>query len=205
MISPITAGITFGLSAGLTPGPLLTFVITQTLRHGPREGIKVAAVPLITDLPIIALCLLVLSRVAGLDPLLGTLSLAGGLFVFYLAWDSFRTTPLEISADRRTAGSIKKGILINALNPHPYLFWVTVGGPIIVGARQEALSAAVAFVLFFYLLLVGAKVILALMVARSRNFLSSRGYLWSMRALGGLLTLFGFLLLKEGYRLVFGG
>ena len=104
MISPITAGITFGLSAGLTPGPLLTFVITQTLRHGPREGIKVAAVPLITDLPIIALCLLVLSRVAGLDPLLGTLSLAGGLFVFYLAWDSFRTTPLEISADWRTAG-----------------------------------------------------------------------------------------------------
>ena len=47
-------GVVFGLAAGLMPGPLLALVIQQTLRHGPGEGIKVAAAPLLTDLPIVA-------------------------------------------------------------------------------------------------------------------------------------------------------
>ncbi len=61
-LSSLAAGTVFGLSAGFAPGPLLTLVITQTLRHDIREGVKVAMAPLITDLPIILLSLLVLSR-----------------------------------------------------------------------------------------------------------------------------------------------
>jgi hypothetical protein len=46
-------GIIFGLSAGLAPGPLLMLVISDTLRHGIKAGVKVALAPVITDLPII--------------------------------------------------------------------------------------------------------------------------------------------------------
>jgi threonine/homoserine/homoserine lactone efflux protein len=40
---------------------LLTLVLTQTLRHGPREGIKVAFSPLLTDGPVLVASILALS------------------------------------------------------------------------------------------------------------------------------------------------
>ncbi len=38
----LISGLVFGLSGGLTPGPLLALIITQSLRYGPREGIRIA-------------------------------------------------------------------------------------------------------------------------------------------------------------------
>ena len=61
MIGLISAGLVYGLSAGFSPGPLMALVISQTLKHGIREGAKVAMAPLITDLPIILVSLLVLT------------------------------------------------------------------------------------------------------------------------------------------------
>ena len=58
----IMLGATLGLSAGISPGPLLTLVISESLKHGPGGGIKVALSPLITDLPIILASLLILAR-----------------------------------------------------------------------------------------------------------------------------------------------
>ena len=47
------AGLVLGLSGGLVPGPLLTLVASETLRHGAAAGIRVALAPLLTDAPII--------------------------------------------------------------------------------------------------------------------------------------------------------
>ena len=41
-----------GLSAGLSPGPLLTLVISETLRSSARGGIKVALITTATGLAI---------------------------------------------------------------------------------------------------------------------------------------------------------
>ena len=56
------SGVVFGLSAGLSPGPLLTLVISETLKHNAKEGIKVSIAPILTDLPIVMITILVLSR-----------------------------------------------------------------------------------------------------------------------------------------------
>ena len=65
-ISFLASGVVFGLSAGLSPGPLLTLVISETLKHGTRSGIKVALAPLITDTPIVMLAITVVSQVSDL-------------------------------------------------------------------------------------------------------------------------------------------
>jgi threonine/homoserine/homoserine lactone efflux protein len=65
-------------------------VLAQTLRHGPREGCKIALTPLVTDAPIIALALALAAKMAQLRLLLGIVSIAGGAFVLYLAWEGFR-------------------------------------------------------------------------------------------------------------------
>ncbi len=47
----ILTGTVLGITAGISPGPLLMLVISQTIRFGHREGIKVSLTPLITDAP----------------------------------------------------------------------------------------------------------------------------------------------------------
>ncbi len=42
MQTSLTIGIVLGLAAGLAPGPLLALTITQSLKYGIVEGVKVA-------------------------------------------------------------------------------------------------------------------------------------------------------------------
>ncbi|MFC1489101.1 LysE family translocator [Thermodesulfobacteriota bacterium] len=200
MIYALTAGMVLGLSAGLAPGPLLTLVITQTLKHNIKEGLKVAIAPLITDLPIILVSLFVLTRLADFDLALGLISLCGGLYVLYLAFESVRTGPVSVEVPEDPPKSLMKGVLINVLNPHPYLFWITVGTPFILKIRQDGLIAPLLFVLSFYALLLGSKVFLALVAGKSRAFLTGRGYIYVMRVLGGLLAVFAVFLLKDAFK-----
>jgi len=202
MFSSLLAGSILGLSSGLAPGPLLTLVITQTLKHGMREGIKVALAPLITDSFIIAASLVVLSRFAGFERILGAISFAGGLYVLYLAYECMQTGPVNFEAPKGQPHSVKKGTLINALNPHPYLFWITVGSPLLLRFGSESVVAPLVFISCFYALLVGSKVLLALLVGKYRTFLTGKRYIHAMRILGGVLAIFALLLLKDALGLL---
>jgi MFS family permease len=55
MITALLIGISYGFAAGVSAGPLLGLVITQTLQGGWRAGNLVALAPLLSDLPIILL------------------------------------------------------------------------------------------------------------------------------------------------------
>jgi len=202
MIASISAGIVLGLSAGFSPGPLLTLVIYQTLRHSIKEGVKVALAPLITDLPIILISTSVLARLANFRTILGIISLIGGLFVMYLAYKSFRTSRLDINVQEAEPQSLRKAAVVNALNPQPYLFWFSVGAPTIIKTWEENLFAALAFVIGFYACLVGSKVFVASLVSKSRQFFIGKTYVYLMRVLGTLLLIFALLLFRDGLDLL---
>lgn len=200
----LAAGALFGLSAGLSPGPLLALVISQTLRHGPRDGARVAMAPFITDLPIVVLCTLaVLTMTAAAPAAIGVIALAGAVMVAWLALDTWRATPpgeLPSGAPVPAARSWTRGALVNALSPHPWLFWLLVGSPaLIVAWRNGGAPAAAAFLAGFYGCLVGAKVAVALLVARARGHVVGRGYRCVMRALAVLLLAFALGLGYEGF------
>jgi len=201
IMDTLAIGIVLGLSAGLTPGPLLALVISQTLRHNVKEGLKVALAPLITDLPIILVTLYAFMQLAHFKMVLGIISFIGGLFILYLSYESLQTKPLEIGLEPTAPKSLRKGALVNALSPHPYLFWCSVGAPTMVKAQQQSSLGAMAFLAGFYLFLVGAKVATALVVSRSRTFLAGKTYLFTMRILGVLLFVFAMLLFRDGLRL----
>jgi threonine/homoserine/homoserine lactone efflux protein len=200
MLSALVTGILLGLSAGLAPGPLLALLLTQTLQHGPREGCKIALAPLITDLPIILLTLLLASAAPQFEAALGLLSLAGGAFVLWLAVASWRAPRFDATAPIASAQSWRKGILVNLLNPHPWLFWFTVGAATLAKALANSWLAAALFVASFYTCLVGSKVVLAVSAGRSRAFLTGRLYQWVLRLLGVLMAVFALLLLRDGLK-----
>jgi hypothetical protein len=112
---------------------------------------------------IILVALVVAAKLAELRPLLGIVSLAGGAYVLYLAWDSFRPVRVVPEASPEPPRSWFKGIFTNLLSPHPWLFWLTIGAAILAEALAQSWLVAVAFLFGFYLLLVGSKVLVALM------------------------------------------
>ena len=194
MIASLIMGIVLGLSAGLSPGPFLALVISHSLEHGSREGVKVSLAPLITDVPIILVSTLLLAQLASSHIFLGVITLAGGFFLSYLAYESFRTTGIDLNTPHSEPKSLRKGILVNFLNPHPYLFWLTVGSPIIIKRWAEGPFTVIGFLAGFYGCLVGSKAIIAVLVGRSRHFLTGKPYVYIMRVLGALLLLFALLL-----------
>lgn len=201
MTTLLSSAVVYGLSAGFSPGPLLALVISQTLRYGVREGVKASMAPLITDLPIILVSVLILRSLSESRFILGCISMAGGLFVTYLAYECFRTVRLEMADLDEGPQSLGKGVAVNALNPHPYLFWLTVGGPSVIRAWADNPLWAVAFVAVFSASIVGSKVMVAAMVAQSRHVLSGKGYGIVMRVLGLMLLFFAVLLFKDGAEL----
>ncbi len=202
MIHYVTIGTVLGLSAGLAPGPLLTLVISETIMHDIRAGIKVALAPLVTDLPIIVLTVFILSRLSGFHDILGVISLVGGLLVLVMGIQGIKTKGVDIDIQKTGSRSLAKGILVNILSPHPYLFWLSVGAPTMTRAKDLHVFAAAAFVISFYFLLVGSKVLLAVLVGKSKTFLKGRVYIYTMKFLGLALCVLAAFLFKDGLSLL---
>lgn len=196
----LVAGLVFGLSGGVSPGPLLTLVVSETLNHGIGAGVRVAAAPLITDLPIVGLVLLVLSRLTDVEPVLGAVSLAGAAFLAVLGAHGVMFRGVDLEEGETVSRSLAKGVTTNFLNPNPYLFWSTIGGPMVVRTAERGLLIAGTFVAVFYLMLVGSKVVVAVAVGRSRGLLHSSAFVWLNRGLGAVLLLFAVVFLRDGLR-----
>lgn len=200
MLANLITGITLGFSAGMNPGPLTSLVITSTLEGGFRSGLRIAAAPLLTDLPIILISTLLVRAL----PLWAeiALSIAGGC---YLAWLGYKTIsrarhalpPEPGVVVTSTRVDLQRGVMVNLLSPNPWIFWMTVGAPILLTAMQQNWGAALAFALGFYVLLVGSKVALAAVIAGSRHRLNVAWYRRLFYVSGGLLFLLAFYLFRD--------
>jgi threonine/homoserine/homoserine lactone efflux protein len=200
--SYLLSGALFGIVAGITPGPLLIYVITQTMRHDRKVGFLLATVPVYTDFPIVCLSVFLLAKISSYSYILGAISIAGALFICWLSYESITAKGVEIETAKKGERSLRKGVVNNLLNPHPYIFWITVGAPNTLKANQHSLLSAVLFVLGFYLLLVGSKIVVVLIVDRSKTFLKSRVYIYIIKALGASLLLFAVLFFRDGLKLL---
>lgn len=183
-------GLVLGVGGGLSPGPLTALVVAETLRGGTRAGLTVAITPMITDTPLLILTGLAAGAVSRLPTLEGGIGLVGAAFLVYLAWDTARAA--GIPTDEAPQGSLKRAVLTNVLNPHPYVFWLAVGGPIVAQAWDVGPAGLAAFLGCFFGGIVGAKAAVATLLGRFRDAFTGAPYRWTMRALAvGMLALAG--------------
>jgi threonine/homoserine/homoserine lactone efflux protein len=148
----ILQGIGYGLAAAAQPGPLQTYLISQALTKGWKQALPAALAPLISDGPILAFSLLVISQLpARLERFL---YIAGGLFVLYLAYSTYRSWKYFDSnipsPNMQNSQSLLKAALVNVLNPNPYLFWSLVTGPIFLTGWRQTPVHGLSFIAGFY-------------------------------------------------------
>jgi threonine/homoserine/homoserine lactone efflux protein len=197
----LISGIIFGFAAGTSPGPLLALVFSETLKYGKKEGVKIAVSILITDLPIVLFVLLILSNLIKYDFIIGIISLSGACYLVYLGFQNLRVKTSVFEGEFAEDG-LKRGIIVNLLNPNPYLFWLSIGSPMIFKSLELHVSATVLFILGFYSLLVGSNIGIALIVERSKVFIESKFHLYVVRTLGIALILFALFFINDGLKLI---
>lgn len=202
LIKYLTIGSLLGLTAGISPGPLLALAITETLAHGKKEGFKIAISPLITDFPIIAVIFFFISKISKYSIIISVISFAGAIFMAYLGYGSIKTEGLKTDEAISKSKSMTKGVIANFLSPHPYLFWLTIGAPILIKAYEIHIMILIIFLTSFYVLLIGSKIAIVMAVEHSRTFLSDLLYIRVVRAMGVALFLFSILFIYDGIKLL---
>jgi threonine/homoserine/homoserine lactone efflux protein len=195
-------GAALGFSAAATPGSLQTLLISETLLGGFKRGARITLAPLITDAPIIIAVLFILQRV----PLIVVqlLSIAGGVFVLYLAWSLFKQWRQDTQVTVNVEGAqpigwrgLWRASIVNWLNPNPYIFWTLVGGPTLIAALNQSIGYGVAFLVGMYGVFIASMLVIVAVFHFARNL--------GPRVVRGLLlisivvlAIFGVLLLQRG-------
>ena len=185
-------GIFFGLANGISPGPTLTMVISQTLQYNFKEGIKIACSPLIYGVIIIPLSLLLFSKLSPINLYMEIISLIGAIYLSYLGYQLIRSPQTDIYK-KNEAASLKKGILANFVSPYAYLFWFTVGTPLLIQFFTVSAVHAILFIIFYYLLLIGSKIFIAYLAEKSKKFFNQVYFTYILKFLGCMYIFFAFL------------
>ena len=68
-------------------------------------------------------------------------------------------------------------------------------------ALMHGPASAFSFIVSFYGMLVGSKMLLAILTFKSRSFLQGKAYIFVMRSLGVILLLFALVLFRDGFQL----
>jgi threonine/homoserine/homoserine lactone efflux protein len=180
----VTQGFGYGFLAGVTIGPFLGYVVNVILMQGWRRSLPLISIPVVVDTPIIIVMVFLLGALP--EFVLDIMSILGGMFVLWLGWTTWQDNQrLEENARRKnkTLGSrheladamglsmasiYLRGLLVNALNPAPYLFWSTVSGPILRdGIAAGGAGYAFAFLLTYYAVFLSLIFVLMQLVERT--------------------------------------
>jgi threonine/homoserine/homoserine lactone efflux protein len=169
----------------------MTLLLAESLRGGWPAGFRVSVAPLITDSVLVSLALLV---AAPLPPWgIAAISVVGGCILMWMGWSTIRGRAAEPSvASLPTENPLGKAVATNLLNPQAFIFWLTVGGPILKGAYgQMGVGGPLLFMASFFAIMISINLVLALTISRGRHLLRGPGYQWTLRGAGLILLLLG--------------
>ena len=172
MIVFLLQGLTLGLSASATPGALQFFLISRAMTDGWRRALPAAAAPIGSDIIIGPLVLLVLTRLPQVA--LNVIQVVGALVILFLAWGAYRAWRSGQIVDREKAAhseaahqSFLQATAVSFLNPNPYISWSTIMGPIVLRAWADTPVFAVAFIVGFYVAMVGLNATIIILFGRA--------------------------------------
>lgn len=171
LLTYLVLGITCAFAAAVQPGPLQAYIVSQTLSHGWRRTLPAALSPVVSDGPIIALVLLVLTRLPG--GALLALRVAGGVLLLIFAFAAarvWRAGPAGSAAKSRPQPrSLLGATAVNLLSPGPYLGWSLIMGPLLLKGWHEAPANGIALIAGFYTTMVLAMAAIIVIAGSARG------------------------------------
>jgi threonine/homoserine/homoserine lactone efflux protein len=156
LYSYLIFGITYAFAAAVQPGPLQTYIISQTLEKGWRKTLPAVFAPVISDIPVLILVLFLLSAMP--DNFISIFRTIGGLFLIFLAFRAFKSwqnfNPNKSISNESGRKTLFNAVIVNLLNPNPYLGWSLIMGPVFLEGWKLAQINGIALIAGFYLTII---------------------------------------------------
>lgn len=198
------------LSGVLTPGPLLTVTINESLRRGFITGPLLVLGHGLLELALIIAIVNGLATFLKKDPVMGIVATMGGVILFWMGWEMIKQakrTHFSLKEQSikgvKTLHPILSGILVSLSNPYWTIWWATIGLGYMMTAMEYGLMGLVVFFvghisadfLWFSLISYG--------VSTGRKVFSEKLYQRIVEGCGLFLLLFGVWFLVVGLRYFF--
>jgi threonine/homoserine/homoserine lactone efflux protein len=201
VIEAIATGCALGLGSGVAPGPLTGLTISTTMRAGFKAGLRIAIAPLLSDSIIIALSLTLVSQLP--PSAISVLGIVGAVVVALFGIEilvSARKAQTPVPGNASIPHRLDRfpialqGAAVNLLNPAPWIFWVTAGSTLLVEYWRENPITAIAFIVVFYVFLIGVKIAIVVSLSATRHKMNTRTYRAVLLGSGSLLLVAALLL-----------
>lgn len=137
------AGIS--LTGVMFPGPVTAVTVAKGYSH-KHAGASIAVGHAAVEIPLIAAIYLGLAQFMNSARVMDIIYVVGGLMLFYLGFRMFRNVgdrPGEIGG--LPGNSVVAGIVITGTNSAFYVWWVTLGVALVVGAAKYGLAGLLLF------------------------------------------------------------
>jgi threonine/homoserine/homoserine lactone efflux protein len=178
-----------GFSGALTPGPMLTLVISSTAEKGFWTSFFIVVGHALLELLVVAAFFLGLIRYLE-NPLISKIiGIVGGVFLLYLGVDilvsvarrkfriDFKSMIEKRTINARSTGIIiMKGVLVSLMNPYWYIWWISIGAAFIIKSVKFDMGGVTAFYTghisadFIWYLFIG------FLISTGRRFLNQKVY-----------------------------
>lgn len=139
----------------LTPGPIVSLIIAETLNESPKHGFAVVAGAEVVGIIMLSVYLLGFSAIIEFlsDDVLRAVRYGGAAYLAYLAFKSFRKSdvgadPKKIAVERTPMRAFKAAMAVAATNPKAILFFAAFFPQFIspdLPAMPQLITLSVAF------------------------------------------------------------
>jgi threonine/homoserine/homoserine lactone efflux protein len=198
IIQMFVLGFLIGLTGAIAPGPTLIATINSSLKGGWMMGPRVTLGHMAVEI------LMVVLIIAGLNVLIGGYSwliaiVGGTALVIFGILTILESRHAQVSLpskapspdEKSKSGPFISGVVTSISNPYFWLWWLTVGSSLMIGAYAGGILSAAAFILGHWGADLGWFTFVSVSIHKGRFLLRDREYRWTLAACGVFLLLFG--------------
>ena len=204
------------MSGALMPGPMLAVTIKESLEQGCPAGFFITTGHAAAEIAVLCLFALGLGTVIQLQWITAVVGIIGGLVLIIMGSDMLMgalrdRVSLDLNGRDKTAGQITPksigravgaGVIVSAANPYWIIWWLTIG----VMYVAEALKYGWLGLGFFYTGHILADyvwyVLIAVIVATGKRFLTAAVYKWILAGCGVLMMILALYFTLQGIRAI---
>lgn len=199
-------GATVGVLLAAPIGPINIEIVRRGLRDGFLNGWLTGLGALSADTIYAMIIVLGLAQFAENESVRIVLFIAGAMMMFYIGYQSIRTSLHETAVDTSPAPrgrSYVTGFLMAALNPFGIVYWLTVGAGLTADAvTRFGDGAAPILVVGVTIGILSWVTVISVIAQVSRRFVTGKAMQWITGISGVLLLGYALWFLLSAYRLI---
>ena len=179
-------GLAFGFQGSVSPGPLQTIIISETLSNGVKSSWRAAIIPPLTDPFALAVALFVVANVPNV--MLAAIAFFGAGLLLRFAYLQFKTTEDDFAFQRKERASFWTIWATNFLNPNLWIFSFSINAfQINEFYRDSGFGVAATYLLTFFASISFFNLATAFLVAGLRRAFNAKQLVRINRVLGAFL------------------